>query len=414
VDALSDLALTKSDSPDPVTAGLTLTYTLDVTNNGPSTAANVKIEDTLPAGVSVDSVSATGGASCNAGVPGDSFQPTTCNFDSLAVSDTETMTIVVTVLPDTTGILHNDAQVSSDNFDDNNANNLATQDTAVETEADLVVVKSDSPDPVLAGGLLTYTVAVTNNGPSTALDVVLNDTLPGEVSFGSASATNGGPCNFVQPESVECDLGDLQPDETVTVYIQVTVDPMTPDGTTITNDVVVNSATLDPNGASDSEDTLVNAAADLWLDKTGNFPTGNSSGTILYHLTVHNEPGCSGDDPQVCGSGGPSDALNVVVVDTLPVDPKKVIVEFVSEQCVYDPTPHTVTCTEPELLYGSSVTFDIQVSTKGNLGEILNTATVSSDTGDPDTGNNTDELAMVVSGGTGNPGGGGGGGGRGR
>jgi len=414
VDALSDLALTKSDDVDPVTAGLTLEYTLDVTNNGPSVAANVQIEDNLPSGVSINSVSATGGASCNAGVPGDPFQPTTCNFDSLAFGATETMTIVVTVLPGTTGILHNDAEVSSDNFDDNNANNLASEDTVVETEADLIVDKSDSPDPVLAGGLLTYTIDVTNDGPSTALDVILNDTLPSEVIFTSASATNGGPCNFINPGSVECALGDLQPSETVKVFIQVTVDPTVADGTTITNSVVVTSLTPDPDGATDTEDTLVVAAADLWIDKTGNFPTGNSSGTLLYHLTVHNEPGCSEDDPQICGSGGPSDALNVVVVDTLPVTPKKVIVEFVSENCTYDEVAHEVTCTEPVLQYGSSVTFDIQVTTKGNLGEILNTATVSSDTADPDTANNTDDLLMVVSGGTGNPGGGGGGGGRGR
>ena len=191
------------------------------------------------------------------------------------------MEIVVTVLPDTLGILHNDAVVLSDTFDNDNSNDLASTDTNVVTEANLVVIKTDSPDPVLAGAPLAYTIDVTNNGPSTSLDVMLTATLPlpTEVTFVSATATNGGPCNLVVPNVVDCVLGDLDPDERVTVFINVTVDPAVPDGTTISNTVDVTSATNDPDGASVSEDTLVNAAADLWIDKTGNFPTGNPSGT---------------------------------------------------------------------------------------------------------------------------------------
>jgi len=411
VTALADLALTKEDSPDTVIAGETLTYTLEVTNNGPSTAVNVLIEDIVPAGTSIVSVSPAG--SCNAGVPGDSTQPTTCTFDSLGVGDMGTMIIVVTVLPDTLGILHNDAQVSSATFDNNNANDLASTDTVVDSEADLVVTKTDSPDPVLAGAPLAYTIDVTNNGPSTSLDVMLSDTLPAAVSFDNANATNGGPCNFVVLDVVECELGDLAPGETVTVFINVTVDPAVPDGTTITNNVVVASSTTDPGGASASADTLVNAAADLWIDKTGNFPTGSASGTILYFLTVHNTSGCSEDDPQVCGDGGPSDALNIVVTDDLPSTKKKLPVEFVSEQCTYDSSAHEVTCTEPVLAAGDSVTFEIQVRAKGNLGEITNEVDVSSSTFDPDLGNNDDALLMTVQGGTGDSGGPGGGRGRG-
>jgi len=322
------------------------------------------------------------------------------------------MEVVVTVLPDTLGILHNDAQVSSATFDNNNANDLASTDTTVDSVADLVVTKVDSPDPVLAGAPLAYTIDVTNNGPSTSLDVMLTDTLPGEVSFDNASATNGGPCNIVVPDVVQCELGDLDPAETVTVFINVTVDPSVPNGTTITNTVDVSSAT-DPGGASDSEDTLVNAAVDLWIDKTGNFPTGNPSGTILYFLTVHNKSGCSEDDPEVCGDGGPSDAQDIVVTDTLPSTAKKLPVEFVSENCVYDKGAHEVTCEEPVLKAGESVTFEIQVRAKGSLGEITNLAEVASSTADPDAGNNSDQLLMTVKGGTGDPGGPGGGRGRG-
>ena len=92
---------------------------------------------------------------------------------------------------------------------------------------------------------------------------------------------------------------------------------------------------------------------------------------------------------------------------------KKLPVEFVSEQCSYSEGSHTVTCTEPVLAAGDNVTFAIQVRAKGSLGELFNTATVSSTTTDPNGGNNSDTLLMTVKGGTGDSGGPGGGRGRG-
>src|SRR3989475_10060245 len=56
----ADLSITKTDNPDPVNAGATLTYTVTVTNGGPSTAANVQATDNLPAGVTFQSASGTG------------------------------------------------------------------------------------------------------------------------------------------------------------------------------------------------------------------------------------------------------------------------------------------------------------------------------------------------------------------
>ncbi len=59
-----------------------------------------------------------------------------------------------------------------------------------ETGADLRIAKSVSPDPVVAGGTLTYTLTVTNAGPSTSTGVAITDTLPAGVSF--VSSTGGG------------------------------------------------------------------------------------------------------------------------------------------------------------------------------------------------------------------------------
>jgi uncharacterized repeat protein (TIGR01451 family) len=58
--------------------------------------------------------------------------------------------------------------------------------TPVQTRADLAVTKSDDPDPVIVGTLLTYTLLVTNNGPSVARNAAVTDALPPEVAFVSA------------------------------------------------------------------------------------------------------------------------------------------------------------------------------------------------------------------------------------
>src|SRR3989441_699057 len=65
--AQADLSITKTDNPDPVNAGATLTYTVTVTNSGPSTAANVQVTDNLPAGVTFQSASGTGWTCMQAG-----------------------------------------------------------------------------------------------------------------------------------------------------------------------------------------------------------------------------------------------------------------------------------------------------------------------------------------------------------
>ena len=76
--------------------------------------------------------------------------------------------------------------------------NAATADTTVRPSADLSLTKSDSPDPVQAGELLTYSLGVHNAGPQSATGVVLTDTLPGGVTFDSATPSPGRPLHRVE------------------------------------------------------------------------------------------------------------------------------------------------------------------------------------------------------------------------
>ncbi len=107
----------------------------------------------------------------------------TVAIGNLANGASATITVVATVLGATRGTLSNVATVSTATaglIESNNANNSDTETTVLTPSVDLVVTKTDSADPVIAGNQLTYTITVTNSGPSQATNVSLTDTLPAE------------------------------------------------------------------------------------------------------------------------------------------------------------------------------------------------------------------------------------------
>ncbi|MGD9971135.1 MAG: Calx-beta domain-containing protein, partial [Sulfuricurvum sp.] len=125
--AVSDLTLTNIDSLDPVTTGGTVTYTLTVTNNGPTRANNVRITDTVSAGGTLQSASGTGWSCSQSGLT------VTCTGVNLDVGTSSSVLITVTA-PTTAGTIQNSATVISDSADNNPADNTdIIQTTAVQT-----------------------------------------------------------------------------------------------------------------------------------------------------------------------------------------------------------------------------------------------------------------------------------------
>jgi uncharacterized repeat protein (TIGR01451 family) len=121
--AAADLSLTKSDSPDPVSRGGTLIYSIVVTNNGPGSAAGVQLTDALPANVQFVSAASTAGSCTQTG------GTVACNLGDLSNGTSVTVTIIVT--PKKVGTLSNTAQVSSISPDPNPVNNTDTETTMV-------------------------------------------------------------------------------------------------------------------------------------------------------------------------------------------------------------------------------------------------------------------------------------------
>jgi len=180
IEPLPDLQVTKSDSPDPVTAGNNLTYTITVANSGILDASSVAVTDALPASVNFVSANASQG-NCAPGVGN-----VLCDLGGLAIGQSATVTVVVTTT--TAGTITNTASASSPEGDLNAANNSAQ---AVTT------VGAPLPDltAVLANGDLVCSntakgVACTSSG---TLQLANNGTQYGSLSLDLAATGSMKP-----------------------------------------------------------------------------------------------------------------------------------------------------------------------------------------------------------------------------
>jgi uncharacterized repeat protein (TIGR01451 family) len=302
VAATADLSVLKVDSPDPVVAGSNITYTISVTNAGPDAASNVSLSDTTPAGTTFVSVTPGAGWTCPP-LPVGGTGTQTCTDPSVPVG-TSTITLVLKVAAATPNgtVITNTASVTSPD-DAVSANNSASATTTVSGGANLLVLKSDSPDPVAVGGNVTYALTVRNDGPLAATSVTLSDVIPVNTTFVSVTPAAGWSCPSLPVGGTgtqTCTIATLAPLTSASFTLVVKVNPGMPGGTVITNTATVSSATTDPNSANNTATTttVVGTAAVL-CDRAGAITGTNHSETLN---------GTPGDDI-ICGGNG-RDTIN--------------------------------------------------------------------------------------------------------
>ncbi|HHW84988.1 MAG TPA: DUF11 domain-containing protein, partial [Chloroflexi bacterium] len=251
VETSTDLAIQK-DGPTTANAGELITYTLVVTNTGPSTARGVDAKDILPAGLSFVAGSTTAGA-CTSSI---------CQIGDMQPGQVVTMVITASVGSNVTGVITNTAQVFSATDDPNQSNNRDTATTTVSAFTTIHVAKVDMTDPVYAGNTYFYQVTVTNTGPAQANNVVITDILPAHVIFEGASPG----CTYASGR-VTCAAGDLVPGEWFGVLINVRVPTTITDGTRVTNTATITTST------SVQADSVLTATEPTLLRQAVNNPT---------------------------------------------------------------------------------------------------------------------------------------------
>ena len=348
-----DLSVTQS-APASVTQGQNVVITITVANSPANNATNVVVNESF-SGATFVSVSSSAGTCSGTG-------PITCNIPTLALNSNATITL--TLNANTPGTIVSTANVTSTEFDSNTANNSSTQNVTVNASADLAITKNPT-GPVAAGQVVTYAIVVTNNGPSSAAAVTVNDT-PGP---GLTFLSNAGACTTPFP----CSLGTIVSGGSPTIFASFAV---APNATSVTNSASVTSTTGDPNAANNTATTTsaVAQSADLTIAKDG--PTSaRPEATITYTIRV--------------GNNGPSDANGVVVSDPTPAR-----LTFVSNSgdCT---TPFP--CNLGTIPTGAQkiITARYEVTPGGNA-SITNTASVTSTTPDPFAFNNSDTARTSV------------------
>jgi uncharacterized repeat protein (TIGR01451 family) len=273
---VADLTITKN-GPTAVTAGNDITYTISVVNNGPTAASSVTITDTLPANTTFVSAGSTSGPAATCG---ESAGTVTCTIASFPNAATATLSFVFHVAPSATNgtQISNTANVSATTNDPNGGNNSSTTTATVAPTADLAITKS-GPSTVTIGSNATYTVVVTNNGPSDAANVTLTDTLPPNTTFVSANQTTGPSFNCSNTTTtITCTIASFAAGASASFSFVVNVTSNAQGQ--ITNSATVSSTTADPTPGNSS------ASATAAVTGVGGVPTLSPLALALLSLAL--------------------------------------------------------------------------------------------------------------------------------
>ncbi|MBY6897397.1 SdrD B-like domain-containing protein [Clostridium botulinum] len=431
----ADVGVFKSVGLNPVPAGEVVVFPIRVSNFGPADAQNIVLTDTIPPEITGAEFSEDGGST---------FSPWTGSLviETLLNGETRDILIRGTVSPTAAGIISKTATVTSTTPDPNPSNNTSTVDVEVlaPVVADVSVVKTASPNPVMAGELLTYTINVTNFGPSSAENVVLTDVISPEIT-GAEFSTNGGETFSPWPGSLN--IGTLPASKTKTILIRGIVSP-TATGI-ISNTATVTSTTPDPNpnnntstvevevipvvlgeadvsvvktaspnpvapGEADvsvvktaSPNPVAPGEADVSVVKTASpnpvAPEEADVSVVKTAITKRVRPGDTVVYTIVVSNAGPAAAQNAVVTDTIPPEIIRPEVS-INGGLTFSPWPGSFDI--GTLPAGASITIIIRgkvvsSSTKCKcITTITNTAKVTSTTPDPNLNNNTSTVTIKV------------------
>ncbi len=354
----SDLTIDKTvNNPMPY-VGETIQYTITISNREPDNAANVVVEDVLPAGLIPVSATPSKGT----------YLLGVWSVGDLNYLEIATLTIIARV--NATGVLENFANITSPNFDPNPDNNNATCEVEGIPAADLRIVKHVDNSRPNYGSNVTFTVAVTNLGPSTATGVTVTDVLSEGLEYISHSLTRG---TYNSTTGVWT-IGTLNYLESAILNITVLVNTTG----AANNTVSVTGNEYDPDRTNnDAASTLNAVSADLNIQKTVDRPVINNGETATFTIIVRN--------------AGPDTPSNVTVTDLLPAGLS--LLSYTVTQGSFNDTTGVWTVGELPALFQATMTLLVRATQAGFQTNIVN---VSSELPDPFPGDNADAVTVTV------------------
>ncbi|HET6854163.1 MAG TPA: SBBP repeat-containing protein, partial [Pyrinomonadaceae bacterium] len=251
-----ELELTMNDSPDPVNFGSNLTYTINIKNNGELAATGVAVNDTLPPGATLVSVTSTAGTCTGT-------TSINCGLGTISPGATAIVTVIVT--PPAVRTIVNTATVTSNETDSLPANNSATVQTLVDF-ADLAIVKKAAQNLIAPGSKVTYSLIVRNKSGIPAAATV-TDLLPAGTALLKCTSTGSVVCGG-SGNNVSVFFPQLAVGASEAVLLTIEVSGSATEGSVINNTASVSSPVPDPDTSNNSATASVTVAAVTVLQKS--------------------------------------------------------------------------------------------------------------------------------------------------
>jgi large repetitive protein len=246
--------------PPTVVAGDLITYTLHLSNAGPSDAASAIEFDELPPEVEFVAASSDPRCSLADTLPGADAAPNTvvCQADSLAAGADDSFTVTALVPPATgNGSVLTNSVYAQSAREDRDPVDVTSIDTDVVNEYDLTITKTPSQREVAPGEPFSYTITVTNHGPSAALNVMVSDHSQSSRLLGGLAGTemNDTICPVLGID-FSCTIPEMLPGASVSIVMPARTAADTPPGTVLINHASV-AAEFDTNPDNTSTATVL-------------------------------------------------------------------------------------------------------------------------------------------------------------
>ena len=350
----------------------TIILTVTVKNNGPSTAQNVQIAESLNGNyLTYISDDSNGKYNPNTGIwtIGNLTNGSTAIIHITAKVNTSNVTIInkVTYTPVTT----------DPNSTNNNQTITLTVPNTTTGTADVSVNNTSSNYTPNNQDTIILTVTVKNNGPSTAQNVQIAESLNGNYLTYISDDSNGK----YNPNTGIWTIGNLTNGSTAIIHITAKVNTS---NVTIINKVTYTPVTTDPNSTNNNQTitlTVPNTTtgtADVSVNNTSSNYTPNNQDTIILTVTVKNN--------------GPSTAQNVQIAESLNGN----YLTYVSDDSNGKYNPNTGIWTIGNLTNGSTAIIHITAKVNTSNVTIINKVTYTPVTTDPNSTNNSQSITITV------------------
>jgi large repetitive protein len=287
LNAIPELAITKTNNQTIVSAGEELTYVITVENTGNQEAVNITVTETLPQYTTFvgDTNIWSCGANCQTTIP------------SLLAGESTDIEITIRVadsIPSQVTEIKNTINVEDDGSNGlelNSANNTFEEQDTLEATPDIAVTKTDNETEVVPDQNLTYILTVTNIGTQTAEEVNVIDIIPNELEYISNNCLAQFDSNI---NNVEWNIPTLNPNEELNCSILTKVKSNFDSNISeIINSVAgydngENGDDANLNNNTFNDTNILNANPDLFITTTDNNLSTTPNSQIVYNLNFGN------------------------------------------------------------------------------------------------------------------------------